>query len=852
MGCWNIKELPCSPSILKKVPNCKFCKARRFQYEPPNFCCSKGSVKLVSHQLPSKLKSLYLGVTDESNHFRTYVRTYNNMFAFTSLGVKYNKELATITQGVYTFKVQGQMYHFINNLILSNNEARNLQLYFYDNEDDIVNKMAFSENLNRSVIAKLIDILKVNPYSMFLKSLRGIPNLSNFYIALKCDSALDQRTYNLPSVSEVAAIWVDDDSNNAISSPHIRIYTHCDSSQLVRYHYGCYDPLQYPLLFPYGENGWHCGIQKIVEKRSSSRNHSSHNQEQLPSVSNWCPIDGLLNIEEEILQKGIRKKNNVSCREYYCYKLQIRDNEDNETLHSGRLFQQYSVDEFIKVETQRLDFLLFNQDLFRLEVLAGLRDLLRQGERDTSKIGIKTFLPASFTGGPRDMRRRYMDAIALVQHFGKPDIFLTMTCNPSWPEIEDLLLPTDEVQNRPDLISRTFKAKVEELKSDIVKKGIFGKVVAFMYTIEFQKRGLPHAHFLIILADEYKLLTPEAYDKVICAEIPNLDTNHYLHSLVIKHMMHGPCRSLNPKSPCMIKTGHCEFKYPTSYAPETCKGKNSYPIYRRQDTGNFFKVRTQYLDNSWVVPYNPYLLSKFNCHINVEICSDVKVVKYIYKYICKGHDKIAFHVHSNDSDIEIDEIRDYRSARWVSPPEAMWRLFAFPISEMNPSVYHLQLHLKEQQYVSFKTTASLNSVLNNPTTAKTMLTEFFSMNATSAVTNELSLLYKEFPQYVVWSTSDRMWTRRIQGNVIGRIVTCHPTEGERYYLRLLLMNIRGPKSYEDLRTVDGRCCSTFREAAGKRGLLTCDNNLIECMSEATNYQMPYSLRRLFTTLLVLF
>ncbi|XP_060172388.1 uncharacterized protein LOC132603376 [Lycium barbarum] len=221
MGCWNIKELPCSPSILKKVPNCKFCKAKRFQYEPPNFYCSKGSVKLVSHQLPSKLKSLYLGVTDESNHFRTYVRTYNNMFAFTSLGVKYNKELATKTQGIYTFKVQGQMYHFINNLIPSNNEARNLQLYFYDKEDDIVNKMAFSENLNRLVIAKLIDILKVNPYFMFLKSLTGIPNLPNFYIALKCDSALDQRTYNLPSVSEVAAIWVDDDSNNAISSPHI-------------------------------------------------------------------------------------------------------------------------------------------------------------------------------------------------------------------------------------------------------------------------------------------------------------------------------------------------------------------------------------------------------------------------------------------------------------------------------------------------------------------------------------------------------------------------------------------------------------------------------------------------------
>ncbi|KAH0650144.1 hypothetical protein KY284_030056 [Solanum tuberosum] len=94
-----------------------------------------------------------------------------------------------------------------------------------------------------------------------------------------------------------------------------------------------------------------------------------------------------------------------------------------------------------------------------------------------------------------------------------------------------------------------------------------------------------------------------------------------------------------------------------------------------------------------------------------------------------------------------------------------------------------------------------------------------------------------------------MWTRRKQGNAVGRVVACHPTERERYYLRLLLMNIRGPKSYEDLRTVSGRYYNTFREAAEKNGLLASDNNLIECMSEAANYQMPYSLRYLFATLL---
>lgn len=119
------------------------------------------------------------------------------------------------------------------------------------------------------------------------------------------------------------------------------------------------------------------------------------------------------------------------------------------------------------------------------------------------------------------MRQRYMDAIALIQYFGKPDLFITMTCNPSWLEIEEHLVSTDETQNRPDLISRIFRAKIEELKIDILRKNLFRKVLAFMHTVEFQKRGLPHAHFLIILSNEHKLLTLEAYDKIISVELPD-------------------------------------------------------------------------------------------------------------------------------------------------------------------------------------------------------------------------------------------------------------------------------------------------------------------------------------------
>ncbi|XP_070013553.1 uncharacterized protein [Nicotiana sylvestris] len=401
-----------------------------------------------------------------------------------------------------------------------------------------------------------------------------------------------------------------------------------------------------------------------------------------------------------------------------------------------------------------------------MDILQGFLDILRFGERDSSNIGKQKFLSASFIGGPRDMRQRYMDAIALVRCFGKPDLFITMICNLTWTEIKEYLWTIDEAQNRPDLISRVFRAKVEELKTYISKRNIFGKIVAFMYTVEFQKR--------------------EAYDGIISAELSDANLDKKLRSLVLKHMMHGPCGNLNPTNSCMKKNGLCKFNYPKSFAEQTAKGSDSYPIYKRRNTGEVVKVREQYLDNSWVVPYNAFLLGKFNCHMNVEVCSDIKVVKYIYKYICKGHDKIAFYVHNNDTNKEIDEIKEYQSARWVSPPEAVCRLFGFSISEMYPSVYHLQVHLKEQQFVFFKGNTDINTIVNNPMIKKIMLTEFFQMNRSNKDAIKLNLLYKEFPEHFVWSTTDKTWIRRQQ----------------------------------------------------------------RCAIEAASYQMSYSLRRLFATLLV--
>ncbi|CAK8574132.1 unnamed protein product [Lathyrus sativus] len=250
---------------------------------------------------------------------------------------------------------------------------------------------------------------------------------------------------------------------------------------------------------------------------------------------------------------------NVTCREYYSYVLQIRHNDQFVLLKSGRLLQQYAVDNYVKIETGRLRWIRRNQNNIRSEVYQGLQDALHDGENNADNVGQRTILPSSFIGSKRDMTQRYQDGMAIVLNDGKPYIFLTMTCNPSWIEITSELGIHQTPQDRPDLLTRIFRSKFEQLKDDVINKGVLGRVRSYMYVKEFQKRGLPHVHMLLILDTDDKLREPEEYDSVVKAEIPQHESEPELYEAVLKHMTHGPCGVLNQKSPCM-KNGHCKKK----------------------------------------------------------------------------------------------------------------------------------------------------------------------------------------------------------------------------------------------------------------------------------------------------
>ncbi|XP_073302966.1 uncharacterized protein [Primulina huaijiensis] len=305
---------------------------------------------------------------------------------------------------------------------------------------------------------------------------------------------------------QVAAIWFE--GNDSVNIPYDRdIVVHGNDGLMhqIMYYFRCYDPLQYPLFFPYGDSGWHQHIPKISNDLASG-----------DVVIDVMPNSNVSSFSEVVVgeTRAVHGKNDrmVSCRKYYCYKLQIRDTDMSVLLCGRRLLQQFVVDMYIKLETTRLDYYRRNQSEIRSEMYQGIVDSVVNGETRGSEIGHRVVLPASFIGGPRDMHKRYLDAIALVRAFGKPDLFITMSCNPKGKEIKDNLFVGQVAQDRPDLVSRVFHAKLIDLKDQILKKSIFGRVAVYVYVIEFQKRGLPHCHMLIILATDSKINSPDMFD----------------------------------------------------------------------------------------------------------------------------------------------------------------------------------------------------------------------------------------------------------------------------------------------------------------------------------------------------
>uniref|UniRef100_A0A2N9FGK8 Helitron helicase-like domain-containing protein n=1 Tax=Fagus sylvatica TaxID=28930 RepID=A0A2N9FGK8_FAGSY len=177
----------------------------------------------------------------------------------------------------------------------------------------------------------------------------------------------NERQYNIPTSSEVAAVIVGDFSVESSNRDIIVEHTSSGLQRISELH-PSFMSLQYPLLFPYGEDGFRTDI---IYRNTGGRQ--------------------------------FKNRKFVTMREYYAYRLQQHPNEGHTLILGGRLFQQFIVDAYTCIEEARLRWVRDNQEDLRREIYSGLMDAVLRGDSDPLTVGKRVVLPSTFVGGPRYM-----------------------------------------------------------------------------------------------------------------------------------------------------------------------------------------------------------------------------------------------------------------------------------------------------------------------------------------------------------------------------------------------------------------------------------------------------------------
>eukprot|EP00808_Paulinella_micropora_P031451 g49062.t1 len=408
-------------------------------------CCANGYVKLDRlPPLPTDLLNLFILDGPVERYFRQH-----------------------ILSGPPTFVIQGSTHHLIGPLQPNVPDLTNfLQIYFLDNNQRRARRLhvvGLPDNQQDGYIFEVLEeVMRNNRFLQAfetaldrarLRRMLGLPPVPHF--RLLCLGPNDgpplpdgshRGQFNVPGDDSIAILINED--GTCVENAH-RIV---DERQItINASHADYDPLVYVLFCPSGTGlGFHTRI-------------NYNNQDNRP------------------FRRGF-----ISCLNYYRYRIYFRDEnklypghesyvhiEDPERrsgsitdiLYLGRsLWQQFLVDQYCKIQDRRLDF-----------------------ERNNPIVS-----------------ERYMNAMSIVRLLGRPSLFITMTAkfNPNWQEIQDALKPGQTPNDRPDIVQRVFEMKVKQLIKAITKDNCFGRCMGFVYSVENQKRGLPHIHLVIWLHPE--------------------------------------------------------------------------------------------------------------------------------------------------------------------------------------------------------------------------------------------------------------------------------------------------------------------------------------------------------------
>jgi hypothetical protein len=296
--------------------------------------------------------------------------------------------------------------------------------------------------------------------------------------------------------------------------------------------------------------------------------------------------------------------------------------------YAGRVMQEWLLAMHSRQVAQQLDYLRNKQ--FQKRVVRR-EDMKAAGGGK----GEKVRMPASVVGSKAYQSALMEDTLAVTGTYGKSTLFITLTTNPRWKEIEDALLPGQSWTDRPDIVCRVFKLKLQEFMHDLRKGTFFKDKVGnpwkskyTIHVIEFQKRGLPHAHILVRLEGDDADIPRRGVDvdRIIQAHMPPIIhghragcdcDEHRLRHLVQKNMCHECAKNV-----CITEEDpRCKRRFPkATNVEETTSDESGYPLYKRMSA-----------EDAFVVPYNRVALLKYETHVNFELVSTAWVVKYVVR-----------------------------------------------------------------------------------------------------------------------------------------------------------------------------------------------------------------------------
>ncbi|KAL3076362.1 hypothetical protein niasHS_011781 [Heterodera schachtii] len=759
-----------------------------------------------------------------------------------------------------------------------------------------------------------------------------------------------------PTAKQVAVIWVQEDG----LPPQISAFWVSDKAGKMRELKSGMpqiDPCCFPLLHPLGTLGW-----RWYMKKRGSENARTEEQPEEPELDQFSddelgdevPIDDIvgtqLNEEEidEMPEHELELDNDMAEEQEEPDMNAVGTstaqpnpgrNEDEDVIFdneavlplphgtsgvrkehlplavvSRRLAEYFTISVLNRIERNDLDHLKAIQakknyrQLLAREYIAAMEKGVRQ-QGPNAKLGRIFLMPQTFAGSRQYYQGKYADLMTMVRHLGAPTWFVTFTGNPKWPEIEEALRVRQNYAHRPDIVCRIFMDKAAEFIKDVTERGVLGKVAGWCYSVEHQKRGMPHIHMLLILERGVRINTPQQVDEYVCARIPTLPPSsdqsaeghqqrrlwHYVTSMML-HDCNAAC----------LEGSRCRKHFPKPYSDRTELSEVRYTNYVRippDESDTFFgrargydsqhddehhdpaadperdwaevryqrfphqgrvpaRQHTHYknkrgvrsaiqMDDSRVIPYNAFFLLKYGCHINVEYVFGQKACKYIFKYLLKGFEKAYVRVAQprrsaqqgrNDGTTGADEVYDYDEiaatfkVRYMTAMEAYLRLNSYKIVGTSHQIYTLSVHDELGQTIVVEEGHEEEGrwrVQEN-----TRLTAFFALCARDP--EAAALTYDRVPYRYSWDFRTRSWKKRVRqleedpdkAKMFVRVYTVSPRKHELFALRTLLLHRPGPKSFADLRTIDGVQFDTFVGTCQHLGLQVSDEVFRRAMQEA--------------------